>query len=56
MTIFRFFKIAAVRHLGLVKVRNFNCWHSCEGQFTSLCQISWRSVEPLWRYGNFSIF
>jgi len=44
------------RHLGFLKVRNFNCRHSCDGQFASSCQISFRSVRPLRRYGHFSIF
>jgi len=54
--LFLFFKMAAVRHLGFLKVRNFNCQHSCEGQFASPRQIPCLSARHLRRYGNFSIF
>ena len=53
---FPFFKMAAVRHLGFVKVGNFNCPYPSEGQNASSCQISRRSVKPFWRYGRFKIF
>ena len=56
MSIFRFFKIAAVRHLGFSKVGNFNFRSGSEAQNASSCQISRRSVEPFRRYGRFSIF
>jgi len=39
------------RHLGFLKFRKGQ-----EGQTASPCQISWRSVKPLPRYGDFSIF
>jgi len=35
---------------------NFIGWCSPEGQNAPLCQISSKSVNPLWRYCNFSIF
>jgi len=44
------------RHLGILKFRNFNGRNGQEGETVSLCQISWRSVQPSPRYGNFSIF
>ena len=56
MADFPFFKMTAVRHLGFLKVGNFNCPYTSEGQSASSCQISRRSVEPFWRYGLFSIF
>jgi len=43
MAIFRFFKMAVVRHLGFVKVENFNFRSSSEAQCASPCQISCRS-------------
>ena len=48
--------MAAVRHLGFLKVGNFNCPCPSEGQNASPCQILCRSVEPLWRYGRFQFF
>ena len=54
MAVFRFFKMAAVRHLGFLKLRNFNCPSCSEGQYASPSQISCRSVEPLRRHGCFS--
>ena len=48
--------MAAFRHLGFLKVGNFNCLYPSEGQSASSCQISQRSVEPFRRYGRFSIF
>jgi len=56
MAIFRFFKMAAVRHLGFSKVGNFNFRSGSEAQYASSCQISRRSVEPFRRYGRFLIF
>ena len=53
---FRFFKMAAVRHLGFLKVQNFNCSCPSEGQNASPCQILCRSVEPLTRYGRLQFF
>jgi len=56
MANFPFFKMAVVRHLGFLKVGNFNFRSASESQFASSCQISRRSVEPFRRYGLFSIF
>ena len=56
MADFPFFKMAAVRHLGFSKVENFNRRSDSEDKCASSCQISWRSVEPLRRYGQYSIF
>jgi len=53
---FRFFKIAAFRHLGFLKVRNATCRYGSEAQCVSSCQISCRSVKPLRRYSCFSTF
>ena len=53
---FWFFKMAAVRHLGLSKVKNFNYPYPLEGQNASSYQILCRSVEPLRRYGRLKIF
>jgi len=50
--IFRFFKMVAVRHLGFLKVRNFNCRSGSEGQYASSCQMRCRLVKPLPRYRN----
>jgi len=56
MTIFRAFNMAAVRHLGFLKVRNFNCGYGSENQYAYPCQIWCQSIQPLLRYGDFSIF
>jgi len=53
---FRFFKMAAVRHLGFPNVCNFNCLHPSGGQNASPCQILCRWVKPLQRYGRFRFF
>ena len=55
-SVFRFFMMAAVRHLGFVKVQNFNCRHSCNGKYASPCQISCRSIKTFPKYGHFLIF
>jgi len=55
MADFPFFKMAAVRHLGFLKVGNFNFRSSLEVHYASSCQISQRLVEPFWRYSRFSI-
>ena len=56
MADFPFFKMAAVRHLGFLKVKNFNFRSGSKAQYASPYQISRRSVEPLRRYCRFSIF
>ena len=47
--------MAAVRHLGFSKMRNFNCLSGGGGQYVSACQISSKSVKWLLRYRDFSI-
>ena len=49
-------KMAAVRHLGFLKVGNFNFRSGSKAQYTSSCQILRRSLGPFRRYGRFSIF
>jgi len=56
IVISRYFKMAAVRHLGFLKVGNFNLRSSLEAQYASPCQIYRRSVKPLKRYGDFRFF
>ena len=72
MAIFRFFKMAAVRHLGFSKVGNFNFRSGSEAQYASLCQISRRwsnrsgdmadfrflkmAVAAILDFGNLNIF
>jgi len=56
IAIFRFFMMAAVRHLGFLKVGNFNFRSHWEAQYASPYQIPRRSVEPFQRYGRFSNF
>jgi len=53
MANFRFFKMAAVRHLGFSNVGNFTCLSASEGQCASLCQILHRSVNLFRRYEIF---
>jgi len=48
--------MAAVRHLGFLKVGNFNCPYPSEGHNAAPCQILCRSVKALRRYGRFQIF
>jgi len=43
-------------HLGFSKGRNFRFWKGEKGQNAPSCQISRRSVKPLLRYGDFSIY
>ena len=56
MAILRFFKMAAVRHLGFLKVKNVTYRAGFECQHEPSCQILCWSVKPLWRYNHFSIF
>jgi len=44
--------MAAVRSLGFLEIQNFNGQQGW-GEHASSCQISWRSVKPLPRYGDF---
>ena len=48
--------MAAVRHLGFLKVQNFNCQSGSQGQHASPCQISCGLVKSLLRYGRLPIF
>ena len=48
--------MAAVRHIRFLNVRNFNCPYPSDDQNAPPCQIVCTSVEPLRRYGRFSIF
>jgi len=56
MAIFQFFKMAAVRHHGFLNVHNFNGQHVGGTKYLYPYQTSLRSIEPLQRYGDFSIF
>jgi len=48
--------MAAVRHLVFLKIQNFNGRQDYEGENASSSKISWQSVKPLPRYGDFSFF
>jgi len=54
MSIFRFFKMATLRHLGFLTVENFTCLAASKS--ASIRQISCRSVKPFRRYRHISIF
>jgi len=41
--------------LGFLKIQNFNGRQGYDGEHASSCKISWQSVKPLPRYGDFSI-
>jgi len=47
------YKMAVVRHFGFLKVQKFNGWQGWECHYVPLHQISWRTVKPLPRYGDF---
>jgi len=49
------FRDGGRRHLGFLKFEFFTV-EVVKGQPASQCQISWRSVKPLLRYGDLSIF
>jgi len=49
-------KIAVVHLLGFLKIQNFNSRQGYEGKNAPSCKISWQSVKPLPRYGDFSTF
>jgi len=42
-------------HLGFLYFRNFKGQKGKEGEIASSSLISWRSVKPLLKYGDFSI-
>ena len=44
------------RHLGFSKIRNFNGQSSVRGQYASPSQISSKSVKPLQKYGDLTVF
>jgi len=48
--------MVAICHHGFLKVQIFNGQYSGEGQLASSCQMSRRSVKPLWRYDDLSFF
>jgi len=56
MAILLFYKMAAVRHIAFVKVRNFKCPYDSEYQYSSWCQIVCTWLKPLPIYGHYSIF
>ena len=56
IAIFRIFKMAVAASLDFLKYRNFIGYWGWEGQDTSACQISSKSVNRLRRYCDFSIF
>ena len=56
MAIFRFFKMAAARHVGFSKFQIVNGGDGQEGQTTSPCQILLKSAQTRPRYRDFSIF
>ena len=53
---FHVFRMAAVRHLGFSKIRNFNGRSAVRGQCASLYQISSKSVQRLQWYGDLTVF
>jgi len=44
------------RHLGFSKIRNFYGRSRVGGQYSSMCQISSKSVTWLKKYGDFTVF
>ena len=54
MAVFRFFKMAVVRHIGFSTVWNFNYQCGSGGQHASPCQIRCVSDNSLRRYDDFS--
>jgi len=49
-------EMVAVHHLGFLKVRIFETQSCSECHFAFSCHISWISVKPLSRYGDFLTF
>jgi len=45
--------MAAVRHLGFLKARNFNCWSGSDGRYALSNQMLCQSVKLLPRYRNY---
>ena len=48
--------MAAIRHLGFLKTGIFNCGYGSEGQFGSVCKISWPSVKSFLKSIFFDFF
>jgi len=48
--------MAAVRHLGFLKIQTFNGQSAERGQYASPCQMSSKSVTLLQRYGDLTVF
>jgi len=55
MAVFRLFKLASILHVGFLKFKILTV-DRAEGQPVSPCQILWRLVKLLPRYGDFSFF
>jgi len=53
---FSIFQYGGLHRLGFSKYLTFRFRKRQKAQNASRCQTSWRSVKPLLRYGNFSIF
>ena len=48
--------MAAGRHPGFLNLEILTAGSARRGQYASSCQVSCRSVKPLWKYSNFLIF
>jgi len=55
IAVFRLFKLVSILHVGFLKYKILTV-DRAEGQPASPCQISWRLVKLLPRYGDFSLF
>jgi len=56
ISLFSNYKMAAVRHLGFLKIQNFSGRQGYEGEHASSCKISWQSAKPyteIWRFLDF---
>jgi len=56
IAIFVVFQDGGRRHLGFIKILNFNGLSFVGGQFASTYQMSSKSVKRLLRYGDLTIF
>ena len=56
IAIFVIFQDSGRRHLGFLKIRNFNGTSAVRVQYASLYQISSKSVKRLKRYGDLTVF
>jgi len=50
------FQDGGSRHLGFLKIRNFNCRSFVRGKYASSCHISSKSLKRLQIYGDFTVF